>query len=170
MLIPKSYYLVPKNHSFRLIEGNSSVSITIPEGDYLLNTFRFVIQNLLNQNSPNGYIYTVTFPSITTQANTGKFTYNVSGNGSIQPIFSFTNQIYEIMGFEKNSTNTFVNNTITSTNVVKLQVKDKIHINTDIIEGNNNGFSVLQEINATSNVDYSTINGTRILYKKIENI
>ena len=156
--IPKSYYLVPKNQSFTLIEGVSSVKITVPEGDYLLNTFRLVIQNLLNQNSPNGYLYTVSYPTITTQANTGKFTYSVSGNGTTQPIFSFTDQIYEIMGFNKNSQNRFINNTITSTNVVKLQVKDKIHINTDIIEGDNNGFSVLQEINATSNVDFSTIN------------
>lgn len=158
-IIPKSYYLInSRNNTFTLRENTTDVTITIPVGDYLLNTFRTVIQGLLNTNSPNGWTYTVTYPNINTQANTGKYTFNVSGNSGSQPSIIITNNLYEQFGFNRNSTNTFVSDTLTSVNVIKLQVEDRLLINSNIVQGKSQiDTCVLQEINAAPSPDFSTI-------------
>jgi len=55
-LIPKSYYLVqdsPEERLFILQEDDTSVSIIVPVGSYLLSAFN----ELLTINSPNGLTY-----------------------------------------------------------------------------------------------------------------
>ncbi len=157
-LIPKSFYLINStSQTFLLTEGATTVTITIPQGDYILYAFQNVIQNLLNVNSPNGWVYAMTYPTITTSPNTGKWTWTVTGNTS-QPSITVTNNNYKQFGFVKDSTNTFVGSTLTSTNVIKLQVDDRILITSNIVAGESfiDG-TVLQEINASPSPDFSTI-------------
>lgn len=157
-VIPKSYWLISaSNDTFLLTEGATTVTVTVPHGDYILFAFRSVVEGLLNTASPNGWTYTMTYPNIASAANTGKWTWTVTGNTS-QPAFTVTNNMYKQLGFVRNSTTTFSGSTLTSTNVIKLQVDDRLFINSNIVAGDSlvNG-NVLQEINASPSPDYSTI-------------
>ena len=93
--IPKSYYLISSyNDEFTLSENGTDVVITVTSGNYSLTSWKNTLTTLLNNNSPNGWIYTVTFPSPNSGSSTGKLTFTVSGNSGIQPIFTFSEQLY----------------------------------------------------------------------------
>lgn len=155
--IPKSYYLIENGfNTFTLQEGISSVTVTIPIGNYNRRSIQTVLQSMLNTSSPNNWTYTVNYPNTQSQSDTGKFTFTVSGNGPTQPAFIFTDKVYEPLGFNANSTNQFVGNSLTSTNVIKLQAEDTIYIRSDLVT---NGFdNTLQEVFSTSDPSYASIN------------
>jgi len=135
-LIPKSYYLIQTgiNDTFTLTESGSSASVTLSAGNYTLNSLKTNLASKLNIASPHSYTYAITYPS-STQVDTGKLTFTVSGNGSVQPSFTFSSSSpYEILGFAINSTNTFVSSSLTSTNVIKLQKEDAIKILSDVCD------------------------------------
>ena len=76
---PVSYYIIATgNNTFQLKEGNTTVSISVPVGNYNIASFSTTVQALLTANSPNGYTYTITYPSSYTTVDTGKFTYQVN--------------------------------------------------------------------------------------------
>jgi len=155
--IPKSYYLVSNfNKSFTLKEDTNSVLITFPIGNYTRRSLASTLETLLNDNSPNGYTYSVTFQNISLGNDNGKYTINVSGNGSVQPEFIFTNEMYEQMGFDINSTNTFSNNSLTSADVINLTNETTLFIYSDICQNHNEG--ILQEIFTSGDISYSYIN------------
>ena len=156
-MIPKSYYLIQSGqNTFTLSEiGLPNVVITVDVGNYSATSFRTRLASLLSTNSPHGWTYTITYPNTAITSNTGKFTYNVSGNGASQPSFIFTTFMHEQFGFEPNSTNTFVANSITSTHVVKMQVKDTLFIHSDI--SSNGRDDILQEIFGAPSPDFSSI-------------
>ncbi len=156
-LIPKSYYLVQTGHNtFTLTEGTSAVTVTVPVGCYLLDTFRSVVQGVLNTASPHGWVYAVSYPTITTSANTGKYTFTVTGNTS-QPSITVTSTFFEPLGFASGSTNAFVGSTLTSTNVIKLQTEDRLFLNSNLVDGDEGNASVLQTVNSAPSPDFSTI-------------
>lgn len=157
-LIPKSYYLVISgSNTFQLQEGVSTVTITIPPANYNRRSFQSILSTLLNDNSPNNWIYTISYPNAATSGDTGKFTYSVSGNSS-QPSFIFgDDSIFEQLGFDRNSTNTFSGDTITSTNVLKMQREDAIYIHSDLVH-NSEGNNILQIVfSASDNPSFSNI-------------
>lgn len=152
--IPKSYYLFQDgSNTFTLDENTSQATITIPVGNYSVNSLKTKLKTLLDAGSPNGWTYTISTPS-TGDAQTGKLSYAVSGNGGVQPDFIFTNVVYEQLGFEANSTNSFVGNALTSVNIINLQVEPTLFLHSDIIQDSDN---VLQEIFVSNNLNYSGI-------------
>ena len=199
--IPKSFYLIASpNNTFTLYEPTttstgsatcafgscaSSVSnsayktITITPGNYSKTTMINCLQTLLTLASSlntvylNHYVYTVGYPLQNTP-NTGKFTYAVQALLTPQPqiIFSSSSTVYLPMGFNRGSTNIFINSFLTSANVLRLQAKDTIFIKSNIVASSNK--SVLQEIYTSCNPDFSVItflqndielNSKEILYK-----
>ncbi len=159
-LIPKSYYLVQDGFNFfQLQEGNTIVTITVPIGSYTLQTWINQVTSLLTTNSPNSWIYTVTYPAITSSIlpDIGKLTYTVSGNTS-QPSFIFDSHcvLFEQFGFFRNTTNTFVGNTLISTCVIKLQSEDRLVIHSNCVANPNND-DILVSINSTTSINYSSI-------------
>jgi hypothetical protein len=154
--IPKSYYLVQSgNNTFQLQEGTSTVTITIPIGNYSRLSFQNQLQSLLNSSSPNSYTYTISIPNTFSTGDTGLYTYTVSGNGSIQPSFIIGNYLYEQLGFNPNTSIQFSGNSLVSINVVKFQLEDSIFIHSDIAT---NGIDdILQEILSVDTSDYSNI-------------
>jgi len=155
-LIPKSYYLIGTGrNTFTLIEDASSTIISVPIGSYGRTSLKNTLQTLLNASSPKGYTYTVSVPNATIGAETGKYTFSVTGNGLIQPIFQFTTSLNEETGFDANSSNQFSASSLTSTNVIRLQLEDSIMICSDCCDGGNNG--ILQEMLTTSNPDFSEV-------------
>jgi hypothetical protein len=158
-LIPKSYYLIQNGfNTFQLKEGISTVTITIPPGNYSRRSFQIQIMLLLNTLSPNLWTYSITYPNVATSADTGLFTYSVIGNGASQPSFIFgSNIICEQFGFPANSTQVFIANQLISTVVLKMVKEDALYLRSDLIQ-NKEGNNILQCIFASSdNPSYSNI-------------
>jgi hypothetical protein len=153
--IPISYYIIQAGfNTFRLQEGATIVTVTIPEGNYSANSFIVVVLPLINLASPNGWTYTMSIPNGFTSTSTRKFTFTVTLNSS-QPSFLFTTNVYEVFGFSRNSTNTFISNTLISSNIVKFIPEDSLFIHSDIVDNGDN--SVLQEIFSDNNAPFSNI-------------
>jgi hypothetical protein len=153
-LIHKSYYLVQtgKNDSFTLTEGIQTATVTLDAGNYNINNLKTILATKLNTASPNGYTYSITYPS-TSQVDTGKLTYSVTGNGGTQPVFTFSSvSPYEILGFNSETENNFSGSSLTSTNVVNLQKEDSLIMNCDMIVG-----GVLFNVFSSQDSNYSSI-------------
>ena len=132
-VIPKSYYLIRAGkNTFTLVENGTLITVTIPTGNYSRRSFQATLQTLLTAASLNGWTYTITYPTATSAADTGKYIYTVTNNSGSQPSFIFTTNVFEQLGFNLNSTHTFSNNTITSANVIKMQQEDALFIHSDI--------------------------------------
>jgi len=154
-LIPKSYFLIQEgNNTFELKENNTTVTITVPIGCYLLRAFQTTIGSLLTAASPNSLTYTVTYPA-STGADTGKFTYTQT-NGAIQSSLIFGNVLFEPFGFQQGSTNLFQGTTLISTTVIKLQAEDRILIHSNAVH-NPTADDILVSINSSTSVNYSSI-------------
>lgn len=143
-LIPKSYYLVPQNSTFTLDEDGSQVIITVPEGNYTRSTFSSKIATLLNTNSPNNWSYSIDY-ALSNDTQTGKYTYNITGNGGLPASLIFTDKLYEQFGFNENSSNTFTSS-LESDNVIKMQRENAILILCDLTENINEGNQVIGSI------------------------
>ncbi|HRP37415.1 MAG TPA: hypothetical protein PLS50_06430 [Candidatus Dojkabacteria bacterium] len=156
-LVPKSYYLIQNGsfeNIFQLQEDNTIVTITVPLGNYNLQSFRKVIGELLTSNSPNGLIYTVSYPSVS-GPDTAKWIYK-QDNALVVSKLIFNEHLFEPFGFYANSTNTFNGTLLTSTCVIKLQSEDRLVIHSNIVSNPTND-DILVTINSTTSVNYSSI-------------
>lgn len=154
-LIPKSYYLIQDGaDTFQLTEDSTTVTISLTHGNYLLNAWTTTLTSALNTNSPNGWTYTVTYPT-PTGADQGKLIYTVTGNSS-EPSITVSSALYEPFGFASGTTNTFTSGSLTSSTVIKLQSEDRLLIHSDMINNPNND-NVLFAVNAGNVVPYSSI-------------
>lgn len=156
--IPISYYLITNNYNtFQLQEQNTIVTITIPQGNYNINSFCTVVAALLNSNSPFHYTYSLTYNNSFTQNNNGLIIYTVTGNTNHQPslIMNSSNFLYEQFGFANGSTNVFSGNTLTSTNIVNFINEQIIYIHSDIV--NNGSDNILQEIYGNNSSQLSVV-------------
>jgi hypothetical protein len=157
-MIPKSYYLIQSGgieNVFQLKENNTTVTITVPIGSYLLSAFKTVIGTLLTNASPNGLTYTLAYPAIS-GADTGKWTYTQT-NGAIVSSIICNAHLFEPLGFLSGSTNVFTGTTLISTCVIKLQSEDRLLIHSNIC-ANPTKDDVLVSINSTTSINYSSIN------------
>lgn len=156
-LIPKSYYLIQSGafrNEFQLQEDNTTVTITVPLGSYLLSAFQTTIGTLLTNASPNHLTYSLSYPPLS-GPDTGKWTYT-QNNGSVVSSLIFGDHLFEPFGFLPNSTNTFSGTTLTSSCVIKMQSEDRLLIHSNIV--NNPGMDdVLVSINSTTSINYSSI-------------
>jgi hypothetical protein len=152
--IPLSYYLIQNGYNtFTLNEGVQSVTITIPQGNYSISSFMSVLASLLNTASPNGFIYAMSTPNQYTSASTGRYTFTVSNNSGIQPAFIFTSYMTEVFGFNLNSTNNFISNTLV-TNVLNFIPENGLYLHSDMVIGDSD---ILQEIYSNNTVPFSII-------------
>jgi hypothetical protein len=142
--IPNTFYVVLEGYnSFTLRENGVDTLITITPGNYTAKLFSTLIPSLMNAASPNHWVYSMSLPNQTTTVSTGKYTFTVTGNSS-QPAIICTANVNEQLGFQVNSTNTFVANTLTSTNTVNFSGEAAVYIHSDIAD--NGDSDVLQEI------------------------
>lgn len=152
--IPKSYYLIAAPYNtFVLDEGGVLTTITFRPGNYSRRSFQSELNSLLAAEAK--YTYTVSYPDAATEPDTGKYTFTVTNNAT-QPKFIFRSSIYEQFGFERNSTNTFVGNSLVSANVLKFQVEDTLFLYSDMVGGENKS-NILQEFFAASQTNFSNI-------------
>lgn len=151
--IPKSYYIVQDGlNSFILKEGINEYTITIEAGNYNRNSLKTTVQTALNTVS--SWDYTITNANINTTVDDGKYTFTVANNSS-QPSFIFTNGLYEQLGFNSDSINDFVDDTLKSTNIVNLNPEGTLFIRSDICS--NEQDNILQNIISVQNSTFSYI-------------
>jgi hypothetical protein len=156
--IPKSYYLIQSPYNtFQVIENGITYLITVPPGNYNRKSLVIVVQALLNNELE--YTYAITYPSVNSQADDGKYTYTVSNNLGDQPIFLFNtinDDLHEALGFNADSSNYFVENQLKSSNVIKLSLEDSIFLHSDLCQ-NTAGNNILQTVFTTANPTFSSI-------------
>lgn len=156
--IPKSFYLIQSgSNTFVLKENATQVTITVPQGNYNRNSLMNVVKTLLNEFSPNNWIYTISYSNISLVGDDGKYYFTVTGNSSQQPSFIFGNYLYEQLGFNSNSTYQFSSNSLVSINVCNLSVETTLFIHSDISQDFNSD-NTLQEIYSNGEPSYSYIN------------
>ena len=153
-LIPLSYYTIANGQNvFVLTEGDQSVNITIPAGNYNTANFPLTVQSQLNINSPNGYNYTITYPDETKDTQTGKLTYTVdTGILPISFTFPTSSDLAIRFGFNIGSTDTFIINsdmlsTLISANIVDFSALNAILIHSNLVQDSYT--DVLQDIYPT---------------------
>lgn len=158
--IPYSYYLVQSNfNTFQLKEGGTTTTITIPAGNYNEHSFSTIVVSLLNTNSPNNFIYTMTKKNSFNDTDDGKFYYTVANNGFTQPEFIFTTHLYEQFGFSPNTTVQFSGNSLQSSTVINFIPEQTLYIYSDLIRiTKNNTDGVLQEVFASNNKPFTCVN------------
>jgi hypothetical protein len=156
--IPKSYHLVQAGfNTFNIVEIGVSRTITLTPACYSATAFATEMKTRLNTGAPAGWIYNMTMPT-GTLPNTAKWTYTVTGNDGSQPSIITSTNVYEQLGFNANTTNTFAGNILISRNVMKLQSEDALYIHSDIVtEGVDD---ILQEIYTSGIPDMGIIKYT----------
>lgn len=160
--IPKSSYTIQNNNNtFTVTEeiNGSSTNriITIPEGNYTRQSLSKVLKTLLNDNV-NTYVYNITYDNVNNVGDTGKYTYTWSNvNGTAQEvIFTFGDNLWEQLGFNKNSINTFVNGTLISTSVINLRPEGTYFILSSMTN-NDSSVNILQNIISYGSDDFNYI-------------
>lgn len=161
--ISKSFYTITAfggQNVFVLYENSIGRFITIPEGYYDYKSFIVVLKGLLNTGGL-GWVYDMTY---TTYPRTNKFVWTVTGNGGLQPQFSFSNdRMHEIMGFVKDSNNPFVGDTLTSTEQFNMQHTRYVTVKSNIcsnLGSTSDDFTVLATISTQNTPD-----GNNIVYQ-----
>ena len=144
--IPKTFYLVDEHYrSFILEEDGKQATITLEAGDYDFYSFRVRLATLLNAGSPKGWTYTVEYPQSRSMASTGRYTYKVKNNGGLQPKFIISESLNRLMGFNQQSTYTFIDDQLESANVINFQPISTLFLSSDMVGGENKT-DILQEI------------------------
>jgi hypothetical protein len=135
--IPRSFYDIkaPFN-TFRLYENTDEVIITLPEGQYNVDNFITTVEDILNANSPNSWNYTITY-ALPSEIQTGKLTFNVSGNsggfvrfqfGDNTRVISDINGLYLQFGFPPNYTTDAFSSSISSVNSILISPIQQIYL------------------------------------------
>lgn len=148
--IPMSFYLVRDGfNTFTLNENGTDIDIVIKPGNYNYSNFITEVKNKLNNFSVNNWVYSVVFDT-----QTAKYTYSVTNNGGIQPMFTFGNHLSQQFGFETNKTYSFVGDALVSSNVVNFVPEGTIFIHSNIV---NSDTSILQEVYSNNTIPFSNI-------------
>lgn len=151
--IPKSFYNMPSGYNtftLREFDGvtTTSVTITIPPGNYTRINLASVLSTLLTNASPEGLTYTVTYPA-STEADTFHYTIKVNAPDSytISFIFSTLSPVRQL-GFDV-GTYTFTKvslilQTLESVNALNLSYILRAFIKSNIVSNATDG--ILEEL------------------------
>jgi hypothetical protein len=151
--IPKSFYNMPTGYNtFTLNENDgittTSVTITIPPGNYNRINLQSVLATILTNASPNGLTYTVSYPA-STQADTFHYTFGVNASNAYTISFTFGDRSpFRQLGFDV-GTYTFTHITLVlqeleSVNALNLSYILRAFIKTNLVSDATD--SILEEI------------------------
>jgi hypothetical protein len=135
--IPKSWYNVPARFNyFTLIENGTQIPITIPPGNYNRITLALVVGPLMTAASTIGLTYSLSYPNVAIEADTGKFTFSYTpfGLGEIVELFVDDVSMFQQFGINRNETLLFNSptGTVESTNLINFQIINSIFITSDM--------------------------------------
>jgi hypothetical protein len=147
--VPKSSYNIDIPYNTFTLEENGILSlITIPPASYNNINILPVLTNALNTQSALGWTYNAYYNTPTWHCgdvDNFHFHFTVSNNLGIQPKFIFgLFNMEKPLGFDPNSTNTFIGDELTSQNCVNLSNITRCFIKSNIVV--NTYLSILEEI------------------------
>jgi hypothetical protein len=148
--IPKSAYNIDDPYNtFILEENGSTVQIIVPPASYNNINILPVLTYLLNTNSPLGFTYEVFYNNSTWKCGDPdifKFQFKVSGNGIIQPIFTFPSifSIHNQLGFDIDIPYNFIGNELLSANCINMSNITRCFIKSNVVF--NAYLSILEEV------------------------
>ena len=162
---PRSFYNVQSSfstfilYSLDLPGPTNQVEISIIPANYSRTTLKNVIKTALNNAASTyslGYTFEITTPSRVI-GETGKYTFSTSINPANQPAFIFLGRfnLYELLGFDSDSVNTFVSGTLVSQNVSTLQAESTININSNIVQSPLN--NILESVFTTNTPTFGVV-------------
>lgn len=151
--IPLSYYLIRDGfNTFICKENDVDYTITLPPGNYSYEEFATLVVQALNDNSPSGYQYNMTFSNLSAKF---IFTVNNKYDSTILNVaFRFSNSVAYQAGFDLNEWFYFNNNTLISENVVNFLPESVVNIHSDIVLEDD---GILQEIYSNNHVYFSNL-------------
>lgn len=158
--IPKTFYGVPSDSFFILTEGGTSINIVPPAGNYSRNSFALVVTELLNTNSPNGWVYNITFPNINRGCDNGHYTFSVEGNAGNQPSFTINESLDKQMGFYVGE-HPFVGDTLESENVCNLNPENVLVLHSSMVNERNGHLKAIMS-SGTNSFDYIIYHANQI--------
>lgn len=145
MTIPRSYYLIRAGQNrFTLRIGEEAYELSVRPGNYNVRNFISTLLPMLNQYAT----FTMTFDEIV-----GKYTYGTTST-DVSFIFSDPSRLGHQMGFDEVSTNTFVDSSLVSANVVDFVSTSTLFLHSDLVSDRT---SILQEIYSDNSVPYSNL-------------
>jgi hypothetical protein len=135
--IPKSWYNVPARFNYLyLVENGNTITISLPAGNYNRNNMATVLSALLTSSSVSGKTYTLSYPNVNIQADTGKYTFSYTpfNLGDTISIDVDDVSMFQQLGFNRNSTNSFndITGQLVSSNVINFQIINSIFITSDM--------------------------------------
>jgi hypothetical protein len=166
LCFPKSFYQVSENNNnFTYIEENLTTNqiynynIILDIGNYSKKEIFNKIKNKLENASLNNIIFNITDEY--TDRETGKIKIEASNSNILKKFIFNINDIYQIMGFQKGETYSFID-IIYSPLVINLNHEDNILIHCDMICSENNDYKnnsndILTTIFTSGNKNFSYI-------------
>ena len=149
--MPKSYYLInSSNNTWQVNENGTLHTVTLTPGNYSATTLVTEIKTRMT-SAGLAYTYNTIFSSIT-----GRLTWTASNVTGAQPSFIFPSTsfgIYRIIGFDRGQTAVFSANSLTSTNIINLQLANSISVMSNLTS--NEGGLLATIVNNTA--DFSSI-------------
>lgn len=158
--IPRTFYNVPINSSFILKEETTEHTITLEPGNYTITNLKVVIKTKLNEAGSNDY--DVSYRQAI-EVQDFKFTFSISNTPATQPQLIFNKALHKVLGFNANTTNTFIDGSLKSTNCINLSRINTAYIKSNIV--NNSQNSILAEI-----LSYGSYSMLSLAYQTTENI
>ena len=161
--IPKSFYSLPEDGTLEVSENGVITTITFPKGNYTYNnTFMSQFNTLINAACT--YTYTISYQTI---PDISKYTFSVSGNSGVQPVFTVSDAyLGGLLGLKQGVAYTFSGNSLVSDVALDFQPYDSLLLQSNIVR---NSSKLLQEVYTSftpynSNVVFT--NGNPVLNSK----
>jgi hypothetical protein len=122
-------------NSFFLNEGDDTIQLSMPIGNYNVLSFTQTLSTLLSSNSPNRFVYNVQ-SNVRTQltlSTLGKFTYTIQNNNNNTMVsIQVGTTLFEQMGFNRNTVNYFNNSALMRTNVCTMNKESTLYLHSDM--------------------------------------
>lgn len=148
--LPKSWYVVrtPLN-DFVLNENGTMITINFPEGNYTNIQLFQAFQDLLNANSPNGFIYTINEVNsislgVYPVPDLNQIEVTNNGTGIIQFIFNDETSIINLLlGYNTGVNNQIPGGTTIAPQLYNLNFESQVYMISNIVsnESNDNNYS-----------------------------
>jgi hypothetical protein len=153
--IPKTWYLInDNNNTFTLTEDGTDISVEITNGDYTKSSFANYLTAKLSSITQSSATYTVSKDSTSASPETGKYTFTTDQT-SYTTSFTFGTEVYQQLGFEKNTTYTFTDGTLRSVNTINMNKENTVFLRTSLVNDFND--NILTGIYSDFNSTYSSI-------------
>eukprot|EP01043_Picozoa_sp_COSAG02_P072234 COSAG02_NODE_13527_length_1383_cov_1.021807_2_plen_231_part_01 len=136
VVIPYTWYNVQEtNRHFEVVENASSFQVSLDVGSYHALQLRDHLRTKLNTASSAygaGYTYTVAFHEVSS-----KFTFTIgSPVGTNSFNFASGNTAYKLLGFAKETVNSFQGASLQSSGAVSMMFTDALYLHCDLLNTN----------------------------------